>query len=197
MIKAYASYFVSYLLHELKDVSPIKNIILFGSVVRGDAQKDSDVDIFIEVWEKKRNLEEKIRNIVDRFYKSREALLFKARGIDHTLHIIVGKFSDSPKIKEGIEAHGIVLYGQYVAQHVQGKKYFVLFWDRIEKNRGAFLNKLYGFRVRGRIYKGLVELFGGKRLGKSSIMIPVERKGDIHLLLKKYGVHATVFEIYA
>ena len=59
MIKAYASYFVSYLLRELGD-SNIRNVILFGSVVRGEAGKDSDVDIFIGTLD--REIKEKYSN---------------------------------------------------------------------------------------------------------------------------------------
>ena len=47
MIKAYASYFSSYLLANLKDKESIETIILFGSAARDEATKESDVDIFI------------------------------------------------------------------------------------------------------------------------------------------------------
>lgn len=57
--KAYASYFVSYLLNNLGD-SDINKIILFGSVARGEISKDSDVDIFIDVKRKDKKFEKKV-----------------------------------------------------------------------------------------------------------------------------------------
>ena len=45
---AYAQDFVSFLLQNVKDASKIDSITLYGSVARGEAGKDSDIDIFIE-----------------------------------------------------------------------------------------------------------------------------------------------------
>ena len=56
MITNYASYFTSYLLYHLKKKENISNIILFGSVAKGEAKKSSDVDIFIEVKRKSKGL---------------------------------------------------------------------------------------------------------------------------------------------
>jgi len=48
----YASSFVTYLLAHLKNLNNITKIILFGSVARGEATKESDVDLFIEIKNK-------------------------------------------------------------------------------------------------------------------------------------------------
>ena len=196
MIKAYASYFVSYLLKELREKDNIRNIILFGSAARGEAGKDSDVDIFIEVKKKNKLLEKKIREILEDFYKSREGLLFKSKGIDNKINILVGKLDEWKDLKKSIESTGIVLHGRYIGVGGEGKKYAIIHWDNIKKNRGAFLNKIYGFNAGGKKYIGLVEEFKGRRLGKSSIMVPVEFREEIVKLLKKYGVNAKIVEVY-
>ena len=48
---AYALDFTSFLLDRLPErtIQSIKSIILFGSVARGTADKDSDIDLFIDV----------------------------------------------------------------------------------------------------------------------------------------------------
>lgn len=196
MFKSYASYFVSYLLANLKSMEEINNIILFGSVTKEEATKESDVDIFVELKKENRKLKKEIEKSVEEFYKSREALLFKTKGIDNKINLIIGKFDKWNELKKSIESTGIILYGKYHGGKIEGKKYLIIFWDNIKKNRGAFLNKIYGFRVKEKSYKGLIEILAGKKLGKSSMMIPVEHKKEIETLLEKYKVNAKVIEIW-
>ncbi len=197
MIKSYASYFVSYLLFNLKNSDNISKIILFGSVAKGEADKKSDVDIFIEVKKKTKKFEREIEKIIDNFYKSREALIFKSRKIDNKINIIVGKLDEWKDLKKSIESTGIVLYGAYVSSgKLKGRKYAIFFWDKIGKNRGAFLNKIYGFSSKKKKYKGLIEILKGRKLGKSSIMIPVEHINEIMKLLKHYKVNSKIIEVY-
>jgi predicted nucleotidyltransferase len=193
---SYSSYFVYFLLNELETYSNIKGIILFGSVARGDANKDSDVDIFIDVNKKTKNFEKITKKIISDFYKSRQALLFKNKGIDNKINLIIGKLNEWKDLETSIESTGIILYGKYVSSGVRGRKYALIFWDKIGKNRGAFLNKIYGFKVGKKEYKGLVEILGGKRTGKSSVMIPIEHREEILKLLKKYKVNAKIMEIF-
>ncbi|MCH7568712.1 MAG: nucleotidyltransferase domain-containing protein [Nanoarchaeota archaeon] len=195
--KVYVSYFVSYLLNELNDLSNIKQIILFGSVAISEARKDSDIDIFVDINKRNEKLKNKIKKITEEFYKSREALLFKTRKIDNKINVIIGKLDEWKDLRNSIESTGIVLYGPYISSKVKGRKYTVFYWDKIEKNRGAFLNKVYGFKVKDKRYKGLIEELNGKKLGKSSVMIPVEHRNEIIKLLKKYRVNSKILEVYA
>ena len=131
MIKAYASYFVSYLLNTLnvKDLPNIKAIILFGSAARDEASKESDVDIFIDIKKNKKNFDKKTAEVENNFYKSREALLFKAKGIDNKINIIIGKIDEWKDLKKSIESTGLILYGSYVASKTEGKKKALIFWN--------------------------------------------------------------------
>lgn len=196
MIKQYASYFSSYLLNELNDLSNIQRIILFGSVARNEATRESDVDIFIEVKKINKGLEKDILNILDKFYRSREAAIFKLKKIDNEINLIVGKLDEWPKLKDSIESTGILLYGPYISTKVSGRKYALISWDKIGVNRGAFLNKLYGYKIGEKRYSGVVEQFKGMKLGKSSIIVPVENREEVFKLIKKYKVNAKVIEIY-
>ena len=73
----------------------------------------------------------------------------------------------------------------------------MIYWDKVGKNRGAFLNQIYGFKSKGKRYDGLIDKFNGEKLGKSSILLPVEHKKIIFDLIKKYKVSAKFKEIYA
>lgn len=198
MIKAYASYFTSYLLANFENPNEIERIILFGSVARGEATKESDVDIFIETKKESDKLKNRIDRILKEFNESREALLFKAKGIDNKINLIVGKLDNWKKLKNSIESNGIVLYGKIIPSgKTAGRKQAVIFWDRVGENRGAFLNKIYGFKSGGKHYIGLVEKLGGRKLGKSSIMVPIENREEIIHLLKYYKANAKIVEVYA
>ena len=196
MLNAYASYFVSYLLANLKNIDNLRSIILFGSVAKGEATEQSDVDIFVDVKSENRKLEAEIKNILNNFYGSREVLLFKNKGIDNKINLVIGKLENWSELKKSIDSTGIILYGNYVPSGIKGKKQAIIFWDNIGKNRGAFLNKIYGFKVREKSYKGLIEGFEGRKLGKSSIMIPIEHREEILKVIKKYHVSAKIIEVW-
>ena len=197
MYKAYASYFVSYLIANIKELENIDRIILFGSVARNEATKDSDIDIFIELKKKNKKISREIEELLENFYKSREALLFKAKGMDNKINLIVGKLDEWRELKNSIESTGILLYGKFISSEIKGKKYIIIFWDKIEKNRGAFLNKIYGFKIKGRKYAGLIEKFEGRKLGKSSVMIPIEHRDEFLKPIKNYKVNAKFIEIFS
>src|SRR3989344_1287794 len=149
---AYAAYFSAYLLDNInkKNKEDIERIILFGSVARGEATAKSDVDIFIELKVRNNHLEQEIKKLVDKFYQSREALLFKTKGIDNQINLKLGKLKEWQDLYPSIASTGIVFYRPYEAKELpMGVKHQVLiFWENIPKNRGAFLNKLYGFKIK-------------------------------------------------
>jgi len=196
MFKAYSSYFVSYLLMNMKSKENIDKIILFGSVAKNEANKNSDIDIFIELKKENSKTKKEIEDLLSKFYTSREALLFRTKGIDNKINLIIGKLNEWKNLKKSIESTGIVLYGKYTSNSATGKKQIIIFWNKIEKNRGAFLNKLYGFKVKDKSYRGLIENLNGKKLGKSSMIIPIEHREEIIKLLKKYKVNAQIIEVY-
>ena len=197
-LKSYASYFTAYLINNLVSEKEIKKIILFGSVSRSNAEKDSDVDIFIEVNKKTKKIEDEIKQILEKFYKGREALLFKTKGIDNKINIKIGRLEEWKDLQKSIASDGIVLYGKYESKNPPSdvKHFIIIFWDKIGKNRGAFLNKLYGFKVKDKNYEGLISRFLGKKIGKSCIMIPIQYKEELFRLIKEYKVSAKSIEVF-
>ncbi len=199
MLKGYASYFAAYLVSNLKSMESITRIVLYGSVARDEATKESDIDIFIEVGKKTKKFEREIKKVEERFYLSREAAIFKAKGLDNRFSIKYGELKDWKDLYRSIASTGIVLYGPYEAQELpSGTKHSVIiFWEKIGRNRGAFLNKLYGFTVKGRHYPGILQKFGGRRIGKSCVMLPVQYKSEVFRLIKAHEVKAKVLEVFS
>ncbi len=196
MHKAYALAFAAYLLRVLNEPKTIRKVILFGSAARNEAAKQSDIDIFIETEKKDKRLENKIDSLIQDFYSSREYIQFKLLGISNSIHVITGSLNEWKELKKSIESTGIILYAPYISSEISGKKHLLISWESIGKNRGAFLNKLYGFNAKDKKYSGLIEKYSGKKIGKSSIMLPIEHKEEIFNLIKNYKVSAKILEIY-
>lgn len=198
MLISYASYFVSFLLGSLKNVGNIERIVLYGSVARDEATKESDVDLFVEVKKKMAKIEKDLREIEKKFYESREAALFKSKGFDNKFSIKIGKLQEWKDLYKSIASTGIVLYGPYEAKELPfgAKHHIIVFWERVGKNRGSFLNKLYGYKIKNKRYAGLLEKYNGKKIGKSCVMLPIQYKKDIFELIKEHKVEAKVLEIF-
>lgn len=195
-LQAYASTFASFLMRKFGDnIKDIDRIILYGSVAKGNAMKNSDVDIFIDT---KKDLKKEVSDIIDEFYKSREALLFKTKRIENEINVKTGELKNWRELHRSITSTGVTLWGRYEAleKPIGSQHKIIFYWDKIEKNRGAFLNKIYGFKSGEKRYTGLLEKINGEKIGKSSIILPIEYKEEIIGLIKKYGVHAKTIEIF-
>ena len=197
-MKSYASYFTAFLLSSLKNTDNLIRIVLYGSAAKGEATKESDVDIFMEVRKKTRRFENELKRVEEGFYKSREASLFKAKGVENRFSIKCGDLKSWKELYRSIASTGVVLYGPYEAHELPSgtKHYIIVFWERIGRNRGSFLNKLYGFKVKDKRYRGVLLKSDGRKLGKSCIMLPIQYKNDIFMLLRKHEVKASVLEVF-
>jgi predicted nucleotidyltransferase len=198
--KAYAAYFGAYLVSSLIEkemLDQIEKIILFGSVAKGTVTKESDVDVFIQTKNESKKLKTIISGIVESFYNSREAVLFRTKGVANRFNIIIGEIKKWKELYRDIAATGILLWGPYQAGRPPEAKHMAIFyWKSVGKNRGSFLNKLYGFKIGGRKHPGLLEKWGGKKIGKSSVMIPIYHKEELIALIKQHDVDAEVLDVF-
>lgn len=188
---AYASTFVSFLVRELgNEISTVDQIILYGSVAKGEATKDSDVDLFVNTKHKLM-----LKEIVNKFYHSREAALFRVKGIEPEISIKVGDLKKWKELENSITSSGIVLWGRYEAKAFPGNHRIIFSWDKISLNRGAFLNKLYGYTISGKRYPGILEKYNGAKIGKSGIIVPFEPREEFIKLLKRYKVRSRHWDV--
>lgn len=166
-------------------------------VINGLARKHG-VQVITKKYVKSKQFEKEIKSIEEAFYKSREASLFKVKGINNIFSIKIGILKEWKELSASIASTGIILYGPYEAKELPAgvKHMIIIYWDAIEKNRGAFLNKLYGFTVNGKTYEGLLTKYGGKKTGKSSILIPIAYKQILFDLLKEHKVSAKAIEVF-
>lgn len=196
---SYASNFSSFLI-DSKIGDAINRIILFGSVARGDFGKESDVDIFIDT---DKDIEKEVYRVMSLFKDSRIFEAWKLKGIENEISVKIGKLKNWSLRREVISS-GIVLYGKYKEMPEKTEYYMLIKMDM--KNiktakQMSIWRKLYGYRQRigEKTYtgKGLVENLGGKKLGKSIVIVPMRNRGKLLAFLNEKKVRHTVYELWS
>ncbi|MBS3123719.1 nucleotidyltransferase domain-containing protein [Candidatus Woesearchaeota archaeon] len=196
---AYAQDFTSFLLQQLKEEArKVKQIILFGSVARGEAGKKSDIDIFIEVNDEidEEKLEPKIKIIKDEYYESVKVKKYwTLLGIEQEISCTLGKLSEWETLKRSIQANGIVLYGKYQESinknngDLEPQTILIITPRKNRQQNIAVWRELYGYKqkVKKTVYqkKGLITELGGKKLARGVIILPIQQAQKVQSFLKK------------
>ncbi len=200
-IKKYAIITVGYILSKIseKDTNCINSVILFGSVARGTATEESDIDLFFDADLSKSAeiaLRNRLNKIVENFYISNTCLEYRMNNISNQITITVGRLSEWVDLNYSISSEGIVLYGKYTAKPPKIKAYTILSWENPAKSKSALLNKIYGYKIRGKKYAGLLEKKLGKKLGRGTIMVPAGSKDAFIDVFEKYKANYSRYEVW-
>ncbi len=187
---AYAQDFASFLMQNLnQDTGKIAQIILFGSVSRGEESKNSDIDLFIDVTDEM--IESKVIESVEKFYDSTKFKKYwSLLGIKNKISCTTGRLKEWNSLKRSLIANGIVLYGRYYGE-IKTKPYY-LFIVSPGKNRNKNLivwRALYGYtqKRKGKKYvnAGLIREYRGRKLGNGVFIIPSEHLPKLRSFLIK------------
>ncbi len=195
---SYAFDFVSFFIQNFKNIESIKSIILFGSVARGEATKKSDVDIFIDVTKDKKKIEKQTKKIVDKFFNSAKIKdYWNLLDINNNINVIVDKL-DKWKLKDSMLGSSIILYQKFVPKLENGKNKVILSWGKVEQNsQRVMLNKkLSGYKHNKKHYKGLIEEFGGEKIGANVIIINTEQLDLFLKVFRKFGVAVKIQRVF-
>ncbi len=195
--------FVSRLIERLEEGS-VRGIIAFGSVVRGDFEKGSDVDIFIDT-EHEGKVSTTVKTVLNEFYShSRQTWIL--RGIENQISAIVGNL-DSGKwsnLKKEIISNGLVVYGQYKELPKNTKHYVLIVYDMSilkPKEKSSFLRGFLGYRLlKGKKeyrMKGLLEEISGIKLSKNVVLVAKENQRNVETFLSKSGVRFEIREVWS
>ena len=192
----FAQSFVSFVLPRMS--LPIQEIILFGSVARGDFTSKSDIDLFFNVSSEEQNLkaEQELKVIEPKFYKSKMYEVWKQKGITNPLSVKIG-ILDKWDLKRSVISDGIVLYGKYKSE-IKGKGYllipFAVISDVTKRNR--IMRTLFGRTEEGYSKEGLVAKLGGKRIAPTVFLIPLQFADQAIPLLKKEKMDYELIELW-
>ncbi len=194
---AYAMDFASFLIQKVQQ-EKIRNIILFGSVARGESDKESDIDLFVDLIDEDKTLINKINICLDEFIASSKVKNYwKLLGISNEIKLTIGNLDKWNELKPSVISNGIVLYGKYKSD-IKGGKYQVFFiWENIKPNtkRVLFNKQLFGFNQNEKFYPGLINKYQGEKLGKGCIIVPLEHSNIFHSLFKKYKITVKINKV--
>ncbi|MFH1592819.1 MAG: nucleotidyltransferase domain-containing protein [Candidatus Woesearchaeota archaeon] len=196
---AYAIDFTSFLIQKIKEKERIRNIILFGSVSREEAETTSDIDIFIDTTKENIELEKEIKEHLSDFLKSTKYKNYwKMLGIKNEIKLKVGELNKWKGLKPSIVSNGILLYGKFKPEIKSGKHKTFFIWENIKPNskRVLFNKQLLGYKQKGKFYQGLIQKYKGERLGKGCIVVDLEYANIFHKLFKKYKATVKIKKVY-
>ncbi len=176
-----------------KSYSEIETVIVFGSVARDQAGKESDLDVcFILRKENSKNI------------LSNQILGFEKK-YDKNINVIFTNPSYKHLDRHFVETlirEGITIYGKtpdISIQKLELEPYEIIKFDlsnlsQSEKMKikrllyGIKTKKKYKSKIYEREQKGLVEKFRGLRIGIASILIPEKRSWELEKILRENGV---------
>jgi len=193
---AYAESFASFVIPKID----ADEIILFGSVARGEASKESDIDLFFNIKDKER--EKSIKKTLDselkKFYNSRIFEMWSLKSIKNPIRFKIGNL-EKWKLKRSVISDGIVLYGKYkgIPEKTRG---FVLFNLKPIKDitkRNRIVRKLFGRKEQSYSAKGALEGLDGKALSPTSFLVPIGKSKNILDILNPEKLDFTFFEIWS
>src|SRR3989338_5203142 len=130
---SYALDFVSFLLRRKEIANKIDRIILFGSVARGDFDRDSDVDLFID---SSASIEKDATTILNLYNKSKQKEIWELRGIKNAISLKTGRIAKWKLIKRSVLTDGLVLYGKYeeAPENLQHFALFTVSFEKLKRN---------------------------------------------------------------
>jgi len=195
---SYALDFVSFLIQNLKETSKIKSIILFGSVARGEAGKDSDVDLFVDISRTNKELEKEADRIKNKFFDSiKFKKYWKLFDVQNEINLIVGDL-DKWRLKDSMLGNSIILYQSYSPVLKEGENKTILSWGHIKQSsKRVMLNKkIFGYKHYERYYKGLLEEHEGRKMGSNVIIINTEHLNIFLKVFHRLEVPVKIMRIF-
>lgn len=188
---SYASSFASFFIAHA-DLKKVRDILLFGSVARMEAGTKSDVDIFIDGTIS----EEEAEKLLDRFYETEEYRKWKLLGVENDIKVMAGNLKEW-ELYDSVVADGIVLYGPYRKMPSNTRAMVLFSWEEIKPNanRVLFNKRLFGFNHYGKRYKGILETYDGKKIGKGAVLVPKKHYKEVLDLLRKHKVSCRMREV--
>lgn len=185
------------LLEELTEISnnnqTIRTTILFGSVARGQAGEESDVDICIILKNdsKKKSIQNQLLSL-EKKYDTNINTIFTTPKFEKLDRQFIETILREGKVLSGmlpeisiqrleLEPYEIIKYNLSSLSHSEKMKIKRLLY-------GITTKKTYNGKTYENKQKGKVEEFGGIRIGIASILIPEKMSWQIESLLKKNKV---------
>lgn len=196
---SYAYDFVSQMLENKEIFDTIRKIILFGSVVRGDFTKNSDVDIFVDVNSSAnpKKINDLVKKEINKF-ETRAEKTWAIRGINLPLKVIADDINKEKwkDLQEELLSYGKLIYGKFeILPENCVHKIIVTYNINLlpQKKKMSFLRKLYGYKLRkGKkeyIQKGLINEISCEKLNSGALLLVKDDWLKVKKLLCEYKIN--------
>jgi hypothetical protein len=123
------------------------------------------------------------------------------KGVKNEISAIIGKLDSEEwkNLKRSIMNTGIVLYGKYKSEAEKVNHYVLVSFENIkpDKKRVLVFRKLFGFKVNNKRYDGLVSKVNAVKVGKGSILVPIEHFSKIRDYLKEKKIAVKVYDLWS
>lgn len=198
---AYAADFVSFFIQRLsgRELDTLREVILFGSVVRGEADPESDIDIFLDT-STPRTLEAKARKLLGEFEASiKVSRYWKLLSISPPISVKVGELARWTALHPSMLKDGRVLYGAYRGLVPSlGKALALISWKDVTSltARTNLYRSLHGYKALGRRYAGLLERHDGQKVSKGSILVPLSTLDLFKDLFRRLKISVKLRTLY-
>lgn len=178
---------------QIKDIDRILSVVLFGSVARGEYDRESDVDILIIYSDKDPEIIKKINHLAPENFQ--------------ILHLTLDDLAEEPTLAGALSGEGILLHGKPVTLSLSNedlKSQMIIAYDTTDLER-SIRSKLYralyggsstyykGGVKKKKIYPGILDKIKAKKLAKSVILVERHNAPEITKTLSYY--HAKWKEI--
>ena len=193
---AYAQNALSFIFLDSSINDFIKGIYLYGSAVRGELTKDSDIDIFIDCVADKENIIGGVtKAALSRFYQSKDYDKWKLFKFDYTISFQAGDLM-AWQPKTSIMAEGILLYSKKSETLPAERK--ILFSYELPKKKNQYLHFIrafFGRKEKGYKAQGLIAELNGKKISTNVIIVPKENQQKAMQFMQKEKINFSMKEI--
>jgi predicted nucleotidyltransferase len=174
----------------------IKSVYLYGSAVRGELKKDSDIDIFIDCnAEREEFVQGTVKAALSRFYRSKDYDKWKLFKFEHRISAQSGELM-AWQLKTSIMAEGILLYSKKSEiLPVERKVLFSYVLPKKKKQYLRFTRILFGRKEKEYKDAGLLGELSGKKMSSNVIIVPKENQQKTMEFMNKEKINYSMKEI--
>ena len=177
---------------DIKD--SINSVYLFGSAVRNQLTKDSDIDILIDCKNEKL-IENLSKAAINRFYHSKDYEKWKLMKFTNSISVQTGSLEEW-QLKSSILSEGLVLYSKQPTINKAERK--VLFVFKLPKDKKKYLyliRQLYGRKEKGYKDLGLLDKLNSEKISTNVIITPKENQQNLIEFLNNNKIDYSMKEI--
>ncbi|MFQ6052005.1 MAG: nucleotidyltransferase domain-containing protein [Candidatus Hydrothermarchaeota archaeon] len=173
--------------NKIKDFEGVLSIVLFGSIARGEATRDSDIDLAIIYSEKKDDVVRKINAMAPEKFQ--------------LTHLSIEELKDEPTISGALSGEGILLFGKPVivsVEDIELKPKMIIAYDTSELDQNT-RNKLYRALYGGtstymkenekkvKRYVGIADRIRAEKIGKGVLITDRRNAPEITKTLERFN----------